>query len=63
VREEAPTTASGLRVTTSLEDGMISARLEPLQGDLAVLNLHFRLNYDETLFFGGFMEPNRSRCR
>lgn len=49
--EEPPTTASGLRVTTLLEDGMISARLEPVQGDLAVLDLHFRLNYDETLFF------------
>ncbi len=43
--------APGLRAMTSLEDGMISSRVDPLPGDSAVYESSYVLNHDGTLFF------------
>jgi hypothetical protein len=48
---EQPTVAPGLSVTTLVEHGTVSSRLEPLPGDRAVLHLSYMLNHDQTLFF------------
>src|SRR5436309_7628823 len=48
---EQPTVAPGLSVTTLVEEGTVSSRLEPLSGDRAVLHLSYTLNHDQTLFF------------
>lgn len=48
---EAPTKATGLRLTTKLAAGSVSAELAPLPGNEAVLQLEYALNHDKTLFF------------
>lgn len=61
--EERLTAAPGLRATTSLEDGLISSRLDPLPGDLAVYESSFgtdpgasRLTFS-SLGAGSLLEP------
>ena len=48
---EQPTVAPALRVTTLVEHGMVTSRLEPLSSDRAVVHLSYTLNHDQTLFF------------
>lgn len=48
---QQPIKAAGLSLVTRIEDGSVDGTLEPLQGGQAVLDLEYRTNHDETLFF------------